>query len=151
MARLHSGKHGKSSRKRPKIKVCPEWVDASKDEIEKIIIDLAKKGTPPAKIGLILRDQYAIPSVRAFLGKSLSKFLKEKNLLPQYPEDLLNLIRKAVRMREHLKQAKKDIHNRVKLTHVESKIHRLVKYYTKTKRLPHNWTYDPETAALLVK
>jgi small subunit ribosomal protein S15 len=34
---------------------------------------------------------------------------------------------------------------------IESKIRRLVKYYTKNNVLPEGWRYDPKTAALLVK
>ena len=62
----------------------------------------------------------------------------------------MNLIKKAVRMQEHLK-TRRDIHNQVKLRHVESKIGRLVKYYAAKKRIPAGWRYDAEKAALLVK
>ena len=54
-------------------------------------------------------------------------------------------------MREHLRTNRSDRHNRTKLIHVESKIGRLVKYYTRNGRLPADWKYDPETAQLLVK
>ena len=82
---------------------------------------------------------------------SLLAFLKKEKAAPEYPEDLMTLIRKAVRMREHMKGSKKDVHNKVKLGHVESKIMRLVKYYSKTGALQKGWKYDPESAALLVK
>ncbi|MFA5077066.1 MAG: 30S ribosomal protein S15 [Candidatus Micrarchaeia archaeon] len=151
MARLHSGKKGKSSRKRPKSKVAPKWVDYSKEEVKDIIRGLCKKGTPPTMIGMVLRDQYAVPMVKPILGKTLNQFLEEENLRPQYPDDLLNLIRKAVRMRNHMKGNKMDVHGKVKLLHVESKIQRLVKYYRRNGRLPSDWKYDAETAALIVK
>lgn len=151
MAKLHSKKHGKSSSKRPKAKVAPKWVDYSEKEVKEIITDLAKKGIAPTLIGTILRDQYAIPAVKPLLGKSLNQFLKDENLLPQYPDDLINLIKKAVRMRNHLKNNKMDTHGKVKLLHVESKIRRLVKYYRRNGRIPADWKYDSETAALLVK
>ncbi len=151
MAKLHSKKHGKSGRKRPKAKVAPKWVDYSEKEVKEIINDLAKKGTSPTMIGTILRDQYAVPSVKALLGKTLNQYMKEENMLPQYPDDLINLIRKAVKMRNHLKANKADTHGKVKLSHVESKINRLVKYYTRSGRLPADWKYDAEKAALLVK
>ena len=54
-------------------------------------------------------------------------------------------------MREHLRTNRSDKHNRTKLIHVESKIARLAKYYTREGVLPADWKYDPETAALLVK
>jgi small subunit ribosomal protein S15 len=151
MAKLHSKKHGKSGRKRAKAKVASKWVDYSEKEVKEIIAELAKKGTAPTMMGVILRDQYAVPAVKPILGKTLNDHLSAENLLPQYPDDLINLIRKAVRMRNHLKASKADTHGKVKLLHVESKIHRLVKYYTRNGRLPEGWKYDAESAALLVK
>lgn len=151
MAKLHSKRKGKSGTKRPKAKTSPKWVDFSEKEVKEVIIALAKKGTSATMIGLILRDQYAVPAIRPILGKTLNAFLKEEGLQPQYPDDLINLIRTAVGMRNHLKVNKADTHGKVKLLHVESKIHRLGKYYKRTKRLPADWKYDAESAALLVK
>jgi small subunit ribosomal protein S15 len=122
-----------------------------KGEAQEIILKLAREGVPTAKIGLIMRDQYGIPNLTSLLGMSLSAFLKKENLAPEYPEDLLNLIKKAVRMSTHLKGGKNDTHNNVKLVHVESKIQRLVRYYAKRGRIPAGWKYDREKAVLLVK
>lgn len=151
MARLHSKKHGKSAPKRAKAKISPKWVEYNANEVKEIVIGLANKGIPSTTIGLILRDQYAVPSVKPLLGKTFAQFLKQENILPKYPDDLTNLIKKAIRMREHLKTNKSDIHGKVKLLHTESKIHRLAKYYIKSKRLPAGWKYNAESAALLVK
>jgi len=151
MARLHSKKKGKSGTKRPKTKIAPGFVSVEPEEIKSTIRELAKENVPQAKIGLILRDKYGVASVRATLGMTISQFLKKENMTPEYPDDLLNLIKKAVRMRNHLKSKKKDLRNKVKLTHVESKIHRLVIYYSKKGRIPEGWRYDPEKVALLVK
>src|SRR4030095_6266407 len=130
MARLHSKKKGKAGSKRPKTKVLPEWTPMKKAEIEDSILKMAREGVPPAKIGLTLRDQYGVANVRAQLGVSLKAFLLREKALGEYPEDLLNLIKKAVRITGHMKGAKNDVHNLVKLGHVESKIQRLVKYYS---------------------
>ncbi|MDO8553535.1 MAG: 30S ribosomal protein S15 [Candidatus Micrarchaeota archaeon] len=151
MARLHSRKHGKSGTKTPKAKVTPKWVDADKAQVQDFIVKSVKEGMPLAKVGIIIRDKFLVPSIRPFLGMSLSAFVKKENVLPEYPEDMLNLIKKAVRLRGHLKTSKKDVHNKVKLLHIESKINRLVKYYTASGRLPQSWKYNSETAALLVK
>lgn len=151
MARLHSKKKGKSGTKRPKSTDVPDWEDSDKSKIEEIIIKQAKEGVPPVKIGLMLRDQYAVPNIKGLLGMSLLAFLEKENASPEYPEDLISLIRKAVRMRKHLKKSKKDVHNKVKLNHVESKIMRLVNYYRNRGVLPKGWKYDPESAVLLVK
>ncbi|MCD6549508.1 30S ribosomal protein S15 [Candidatus Micrarchaeota archaeon] len=151
MARMHSRKKGRSASKPPKTKVAPEWVKMSSHEVEDLVVSLAKQGHNPTTIGLILRDEYGIPSVKRICNKSITQILEENGLKPELPDDLVNLMRKAVRVRKHLENNKHDVHNRVKLRHIESKIRRLVKYYTRTKRLPADWRYDPDTAALLVK
>jgi small subunit ribosomal protein S15 len=151
MAKLHSKKKGKSGSKKPATKVVPDWVEYSAHEVEDIIVKLGKEGKGPAEIGMILRDVYGVPSVKILCGKSLTEILQENGIKIEYPEDLLNLIKKAVNMREHLQENRSDKHNRTKLIHVESKIWRLVKYYRRVGKLPANWKYDPETAVLLVK
>ncbi len=118
--------------------------------MKEIVLRMAKEGVPPTKIGLALRDQHAVPNVKAVLGMGLNSFLTQEKALPEFPDDLMNLIKKAVRMQEHLK-TRKDVHNEVKLRHVESKIGRLVKYYAAKRRIPAGWKYDAEKAALLVK
>jgi small subunit ribosomal protein S15 len=151
MARLHSKKKGKSGTKRPKSNESPDWVGMSKDEVAEIVKKHASEGVTAAKIGIILRDQHAVPNARAILGMSISAFLANEKMAPEYPEDLLNLIKKAVRMSGHIKTSKNDVRNNVKLGHVESKIQRLVKYYTSKGRLPAGWKYERDKAALLVK
>ena len=151
MAKMHSGKKGKSGSKRPPTKVVPEWVEYSAGEVEEMINKMAKEGMTSARIGQSLRDAYAVPSVKNITGKSITEIMKASGMKMEYPEDLLNLITKATGMRKHLVKNKSDVHNRTKLTHVESKIKRLVRYYAKVGRLPAGWSYDPEKAALLVK
>lgn len=151
MARMHSKKRGKSGSKRPAVKIVPEWSEYAQHEVEELIVKMGKEAKGPTEIGMILRDNYGIASVQAVCNKPISRILLENGIKREYPEDMINLIRRAVNMREHLKTNRTDRHNRTKLIHVESKIGRLVKYYTKTGRLPADWKYDPETAALLVK
>ncbi|MCD6227045.1 30S ribosomal protein S15 [Candidatus Micrarchaeota archaeon] len=151
MARMHSRKKGKSRSKKPNIKISPEWVKHNPKEIESIIVKLSKEGHPPAMIGLILRDQYGVPDVKLICKKTITQILKSKGIKFDIPEDLLNLIKRAVRMRRHLDDNTRDIHNRIKLVHVESKIRRLAKYYVKKGYLPKSWRYSPKTAALLIK
>ncbi|HIH18543.1 TPA: 30S ribosomal protein S15 [Candidatus Micrarchaeota archaeon] len=151
MARMHSKKRGKSGSKRPAVKVSPEWTEYAPHEVEELISKMGKETKGPTEIGMILRDTYGIASVQNLCGKSISDILRESGIKLEYPEDLLNLIKRAVNMRDHLRTNRSDKHNRTKLIHVESKIGRLVKYYTKSGRLPADWKYDPEKAALLVK
>ena len=98
-----------------------------------------------------MRDQHGIPTVKAIVGKSVKQILEDEGIKPDYPEDLMNLMRKAVNLRKHLGVNKKDTHNRRALHLVESKIRRLVKYYKKTKLLPAKWYYKPDQAALIVR
>ncbi len=150
MARMHTRKKGQSKSRKPVNKPAPTWVKQSKEEIAKLVAKLAKEGKRESDIGQTLRDQYGIPSVKAVTGKTVSQTLKGEKLSPQYPSDLIDLIRKAVKLRKHLKQNKGDNSNQHSLQMVESKINRLVVYY-RGKKLPQRWAYDPEQAALLVK
>lgn len=122
----------------------------SKEELEKHVLRLYGNGVPPTMIGLTLRDQYGVPSVKPILGTKLTRYLKENAEVPEIPEDLANLMRKAIGMRKHLASNKKDIHNRRWLQLTENKIRRLAKYYRGTGRLPQNWQYKPETAEMLI-
>jgi len=128
----------------------PEWQELSPEEVEQIILKHARQGMPPSQIGMLLRDIYGVPSIRATFKKKLYAILRREGLL-KMPEDLLSLLRKAVRMHNHLQRNKKDIHNRVKYQHIVSKINRLAKYYKKKGVLDPKWKYSPESAALLVR
>jgi len=151
IARLHSKKKGKAGTKRPKSSVAPEWTGMSKAQIKEVALKMAKEGTSAAKIGLALRDQHGVPNAKAVLGVGISEFLRSEGALPELPEDIMNLIRKVVRIQEHQKRVKNDIHNKVKLSHVESKIMRLIKYYSRKGLIPAGWKYNREKVALLVK
>jgi len=151
MARMHSRKKGKSGSKHPPRMSPPSWVEYKKEEVEALVVKLGKEGVSSSLIGLILRDQYGIPDVKLITGKKITEILEDNDMKPKYPEDLLNLIRKAVRIRKHLEENKKDYHSKRGLELTESKIKRLVKYYRRTKKLPEDWRYDPEKAALIVR
>ncbi|MEM3494052.1 MAG: 30S ribosomal protein S15 [Thermoplasmata archaeon] len=144
MSRIHSSRKGKHSSKRPPVKENPSWVPLSKEEVEQKIVSLAKSGVSPPVIGMILRDQYGVPSVKLATGKSVSQILREHNLYPQIPPDLAALIEKANNVKEHLKKHRKDYSNKRGLTLVESKIRRLAKYYIREGLLPPTWSYTSE-------
>lgn len=128
----------------------PSWKEATKEEITDVITKLAKEGKTPAVIGQALKEEYGVKDVKKITGKTVSAMLKELKLASEYPADLLDLIKRAVKMRTHIKTNKRDTFNTVKLDHVESRIKRLVRYY-RGKKLPKDWAYDPEKAALIVK
>lgn len=129
----------------------PEWVEYSNEEIEELILKLRKEGNSTSMIGTILRDQYGVPDVKLITGKKITKILEDHGQELKYPEDLMNLIRRAVNIRDHLDENPKDLHTRRGLRIIESKIRRLVRYYVREGVLPEGWRYDPRSAALLVK
>ncbi|HDD71510.1 MAG: 30S ribosomal protein S15 [Candidatus Aenigmatarchaeota archaeon] len=148
MGKQRTGKHGS---KKPPVKRVPKWVKYKKAEVEELVVKLAKEGYTSARIGIILRDQYGIPDVKTITGKSISRIMKEHKVYPEIPEDLLSLLKKAVRLREHLEKHKKDKHSKRGLELLESKIRKLGKYYVRKGILPKDWKYSPEEAKLIVQ
>lgn len=134
----------------PYKKRAPRWLNVDANEVVKQIEALAKKGYKPSQIGVILRDNYAIPQSRLITGGKILRILKKKGLAPQIPEDLYHLMRRAVSVRKHIEKNKRDKDSKYRLILNESKIHRLVRYYKLTKQIPSNWRYDYQTALALV-
>lgn len=151
MARIYSKKKGRSGSKKPAIKLPPRWVKYKKKDVEELVIKLAKERHRSAKIGTILRDQYGVPDVKAIAGKSIVQIMKENKIYPEIPEDLLNLLKKAVSLGTHLEKNRADKHSRRGLENLESKIRRLVKYYSRKGILPRGWKYSYEEAKLIVQ
>jgi small subunit ribosomal protein S15 len=153
MARMHTGKHGKSKSRKPDVEIgiAPTEAKLSKEEIEKIIEGYSKQGLGPEIIGQYLKDKHGVPYIRQVMGKRLVEIMNEKGLSRELPADLLSLMKKAVGLRKHLSSNKQDIHNRTRLVRTESKIWRLSKYYKKVGTLPKDWKYDHEQAALIIK
>jgi len=150
MAKMLSRKGGSSRSRPPMVTKAPEWSDVSKEELEKTIMKLHDTGMSPSRIGLTLRDQYGVPNVKLVIGNSITGFLRDNNALADIPEDLTNLMRKALHVRKHIKANKKDVHNKRALQLTENKIRRMVKYYHDSGRLAPDWTYSPETAEILI-
>lgn len=148
---MYSGKKGKSKSIHPPAKVSPEWVMPSKEEVENQVVQMGREGKGPSEIGRVLRDQYGVPSVKNLCGKSVLEMLRENKLVGDYPEDLMNLMRKAVSLRRHIGANKRDLHNTRSLALTEAKIRKLVSYYRDEGVLPAAWFYDPDKAALIVK
>ncbi|MEM3672991.1 MAG: 30S ribosomal protein S15 [Candidatus Bathyarchaeia archaeon] len=139
---------GKSHQIRPVSRRPPSWCKYQPEEVEALVVRLAKEGNSPSRIGTILRDQYAIPLVKPITGKTLTQILKEAGLAPPIPEDLAELLKKAERLAVHLERNKKDLHNKRALQLVEAKIHKLSRYYKREGVLPPNWKYEPKIASL---
>jgi len=151
MARLYSKRKGKASSHKPVDRTVPEWVNYSPTEVEQIIVKLAKQENTASKIGMLLRDSYGIPSVKALLGKSINDVLKEKKLTHKLPEDLMALIKRHIAVIKHAGTNKHDMVAKRGVTLVESKIKRLTTYYKANNVLPKNWVYDRSQAKLYLE
>ncbi len=143
-----SKESGKSHSTRPVVIRKPEWSKYSPEEIEELVVSLYKKGYSLSMIGVILRDQYGIPLAKAITGKKVLRILRERGVAPEIPEDLFNLIKRALRVRRHLEEHPKDYHSKRGLQLIESKIYRLAKYYKRRGILPLDWEYKPEKIAI---
>jgi small subunit ribosomal protein S15 len=127
----------------------PEWSSLNPREIEGRILELAKAEKSTSEIGMILRDQYAVPDVKIATGKTVSQILAQNKIVPEIPEDLQNLIKTALKLKKHIDLHKKDFKTKRNLQLTESKIRRLMKYYHREERLPVGWKYSLEQAKLM--
>ena len=109
----------------------PTWLKLKEDELKKIISDLAPQGKQPAQIGLILRDQYGVPTTKLY-GKKLKQYLKELGI-DSNPE-LENAEKKFQRLKEHLKTNITDRKAKHKLQKAQTRVNILKKYYKKKNK-----------------
>ncbi len=151
MARMHSRKRGKSGSNRPLTKTAKSWIRYKPKEVEILIVKLAKEGHNASTIGLILRDSYGIPSVKDLTKKSITQIMKDRKIAKELPEDLLNLIKKSVRLQKHRETNRQDNTSLRGLQLTDSKIRRIVKYYKETKVLPADWKYDAKSLRMHVE
>ena len=151
MARMHSPGRGKSGSTKPLVDKAPEWSNTDAKEVTELILSLAAEGHNPTTIGTILRDQHAVPDVRLVLGKRLGQVLAENEITPKYPEDMMSLMRRALRLIDHLESNRKDRHNSRQLELTESKIRRLSRYYKGRGQLDAEWTYKRDELRLMVE
>ena len=148
MGRLHSHRHGKSHSIRPSTLRAPSWITQSPAEIEELVVKYSKDGLTPSQIGIKLRDQHAIPLIKPITKKSMGQILEENDLRAEMPEDLENIVRKAVNLQKHLKSNKGDNRNIRSLELIEAKVHRLSVYYKKIGRISKTWKYKSVVAQL---
>ena len=148
MGRLHTHNHGKSHSIRPSVSEIPSWIKMEGKEVEELIVKYGKDGLTGSQIGIKLRDQHSIPLVQPILKKTISQVLEENELKTEIPEDLNNIVNKAVGLQKHLKSNKGDRRNVRSLELIEAKVHRLSVYYKKIGRIPKDWKYKSVIANL---
>ena len=153
MARMHTRRRGSSGSDRPAADEPPEWSDVDSDEIEARVVELAEQGHDPSVIGLKLRDEGVkgtpIPNVKLATGKKVTEILEDHDASPELPEDLKNLMERAVGLHEHVDENGQDHQNKRALQNTESKIRRLVNYY-RGDELNEDFKYSYDNAVELL-
>ena len=142
MVRMHGPGKGNAASSLPFRRTPPTWLKTTSRDIVKIIVEMAKKGLPPSMIGTQLRDSMGIAQVKSITGRKILRLLKHNGQAPDLPEDLYCLIKRAVNMRKHLDRNRRDVDTKFRLILVESRIHRLARYYKRVKALPPTWKYE---------
>lgn len=151
---MHTRRRGTSGSDKPATDEPPEWSDVDADAIETRVVELADDGYDPSQIGLKLRDEGVqgtpVPNVKAATGKKVTEILDENDAAPDLPEDLRNLLEKAVNLREHMDENQQDHSNKRALQNTESKIRRLANYY-RGDQLDEDFEYTYENAKVLLE
>ena len=150
MARQYSKGKGISRSCIPQVRVAKSFNKTTPEELAKTICDLAKKGLLPSRIGQILRDQHAVGRTEHITHASISRILRANGLASELPEDLYCLIRKAVAIRKHLERNPRDISTKYHLILIESRIHRIARYYRGTQRISATFRYKSANAAAIL-
>lgn len=127
--------------KEPKVKI----------DVAKKIVELHNDGLTASKIGLVLKNEFNIYNIKKYSGKSISEILKENKLQSDIPEDLMDLLKRAVKLLKHMKINKKDTTAKRGYQITVSKIRALSRYYKRTHKLPKDWNYSEDKAIILMK
>jgi small subunit ribosomal protein S15 len=151
---MHTRRRGSSDSDTPVADDPPEWSDVDADRIEERVVELAEEGHAPSEIGLVLRDSGVggtpIPDVKLATDRKITEILEEHDAGPELPEDLRNLMEKAIDLREHVQANPQDHQNKRALQNVESKVRRLANYY-RGDELDEEFSYSYETAVDLLR
>jgi small subunit ribosomal protein S15 len=146
---MHTRRRGSSGSDKPTTDEPPEWSDVDADAIEDRVVELAEQGHDPSQIGMKLRDEGVkgtpIPDIKLAIGKKVTEILEENDAGSDLPEDLRNLMERAVRLREHMEENPQDHQNKRALQNTESKVRRMVDYY-RGDALDEDFTYSYDVA-----
>ena len=147
---MHTPGKGIARSSKPYRRTPPSWCKFEAATVRADICKHAKKGMTPSQIGVVLRDSMGIPQVASITGAKILRILKQEGIAPELPEDLYHLIKKAVNIRKHLERNRADTDSKFRLILIESRVHRLARYYKTKKVLAPTWKYESSTASALV-
>ncbi len=139
---MHSDGRGSSGSNRPVTEKNPDWIEYDEEEVIDLVVKLRRDGLDPSQIGLKLRDQYGIPSIKALTDKKLTEILEEEGLELELPEGLDNLVQKAESIQDHLEENPKDEQAQRRLELTEAKVRRLASYHRENGNIPEDWKYE---------
>jgi small subunit ribosomal protein S15 len=91
-----------------------------------------------------------VPDVKLATGKKVTEILEAHDAGSELPEDLRNLMERAIRLREHMEDHPNDHQNKRALQNTESKVRRLADYY-RGDELDEGFTYSYDTAKQLLE
>jgi small subunit ribosomal protein S15 len=151
---MHTRRRGTSGSDNPVADEPPEWSDVDADAVEQRVVELAEQGHDPSQIGMKLRDEGVqgtpVPDVKLATGKKVTEILEAHDAGSELPEDLRNLMERAIRLREHMEDHPNDHQNKRALQNTESKVRRLADYY-RGDELDEGFTYSYDTAKQLLE
>ncbi|KAI3402919.1 TFB4 [Candida oxycetoniae] len=150
MGRMHSSGKGISSSAIPYSRNSPSWFKLSSNDVVEQIIKYARKGLTPSSIGVVLRDAHGVSQTKVVTGNKILRILKSNGLAPEIPEDLYFLIKKAVSVRKHLGRNRKDKDSKFRLILIESRIHRLARYYRSVSTSLESSTNDDPSLLTII-
>ncbi|MBC5792420.1 MAG: 30S ribosomal protein S15 [Nanohaloarchaea archaeon] len=142
MSRMHSKGRGSSGSDKPVNKKNPRWVEYDEQEVKDLVVKLRRNGDDPSQIGMKLRDQYGIPSVKQVTDMKITEILEEEGLELEVPEDLKNLLEKAESIQNHVNENPKDEDAQRNLELTEAKIRRIASYHREEGDIPEDWEYE---------
>lgn len=141
---MHKEAHGSSGSSKPVEKGNPDWVEFGEDEIVEIVVELREEGLQPAEIGLRLRDEYGVPSVKQATGKKLTEILEEEDVAPEIPEDLQNLVEKAESIQSHVDENPTDEQAKRQLGLAKAKVRKVADFHRENGNIPSDWEYEAD-------
>ncbi|KAK4331090.1 40S ribosomal protein S13 [Rhodotorula toruloides] len=133
MGRMHNPHKGIAGSALPYKRSAPRWLKISADEVKEHIFKLARKGLTPSQIGVVLRDSHGVAQVKSVTGNKILRVLKSNGLAPQIPEDLYCLA-----------------NSKFRLILIESRIHRLARYYRTKGQLAPTFKYEAASASTMI-
>ncbi|KAJ8291549.1 40S ribosomal protein S13 [Rhodotorula toruloides] len=152
MGRMHNPHKGIAGSALPYKRSAPRWLKISADEVKEHIFKLARKGLTPSQIGVVLRDSHGVAQVKSVTGNKPPTTSETYVLLSFFAplSRSIKQIKKAVQVRKHLERNRNDKDSKFRLILIESRIHRLARYYRTKGQLAPTFKYEAASASTMI-